>query len=105
MLAGQLALIVAVLFAGAALRRARATWNRRRRRFIPSDAAVSPLAGVAPPSVARGSICQQRSSAGGHDVSGMTPPSRMMRAQRSRIAANMSNNGGADLEERLSRRS
>ena len=27
----------------------------------------------------------------GQDVSGMAPPSRMMRAQRSRIAANMSN--------------
>ena len=30
-------------------------------------------------------------SARDHDVSGMAPPSRMMRAQRSRIAANMSN--------------
>ena len=30
-------------------------------------------------------------SARDHDVSGMAPPSRMMRAHRSRIAANMSN--------------
>ena len=33
---------------------------------------------------------QERNSAGDHDLSRMAPPSRMMRAQRSRIALNMS---------------
>jgi hypothetical protein len=39
--------------------RARATGNRPRRRFLPSDAAVSPLAGVAPPSTPAGSSGDQ----------------------------------------------
>src|ERR1035437_2333213 len=48
-------------------------WTRLRRRR----------------SVARTGMRKCR--ARGQDVSGMAPPSRMMRAQRSRIAANMSN--------------
>ena len=37
------------------------------------------------------SASRKRKSARDHDVSGMAPPSRMMRAQCSRIAANRSN--------------
>ena len=36
-------------------------------------------------------VAKSTTRARDHDVSGMAPPSRMMRAQRSRIAANMSN--------------
>ena len=36
-------------------------------------------------------VAKSTTRARDHDVSGMAPPSRMMRAQRSRIAPNMSN--------------
>lgn len=53
--------------------------------------AFSKVLGTAPPLAVHGSVSQEGESARDHDVSGMAPPSHIMRAQRSRIAANMSN--------------
>jgi hypothetical protein len=65
--------------------------NLLRQRFLPPVPAVSKVLGTAPPLAVHGSVSQEGESARDHDVSGMAPPSHIMRAQRSRIAANMSN--------------
>ena len=69
--------------------------NRLCGRFFPSGLGFSRVSDTDMPVAAHRSGSQEQTSARDHDVSGMAPPSRMMLAQRSRIAANMSNMAAA----------
>ena len=59
--------------------------------FFPSGLGFLRVSDTDTPVAAHRSGCQEHDRRPDHDVSGMAPPSRMMLAQRSRIAANMSN--------------
>ena len=61
------------------------------RQFFPVRAEIFESFRHRYPVAAHRSGCQEHDRRPDHDVSGMAPPSRMMLAQRSRIAANMSN--------------